>query len=147
MPENCRKKLLFARACRLALGARAKRPGALCLVFVTNPQIRRINRKFLKHDYNTDVIAFPYTDDPIPRRQTPSAPSSPSQSRPFGDIFVSVDQARIQARGLGRSLLEELLTLAAHGALHLVGYDDHSASERRRMFARQDRIVQRILKI
>jgi probable rRNA maturation factor len=123
-------------ACRKALGRKASRPGELNVIFTTNREIRRINKRYLRHDRNTDVIAFPYP-------QTLSEKSTRPHG-PFGDVFVSVDQARIQARELDHSLLEELLTLAIHGTLHLMGYDDHAPKARQRMFAKQSRILRGI---
>ncbi|MBI4345547.1 MAG: rRNA maturation RNase YbeY, partial [Elusimicrobia bacterium] len=94
--------------------------------------MRRINRDYLGHDYDTDVIAFPYG-------------GGRADDAPFGDVFVSVDQAKAQAKELGHSLLTEALTLAVHGTLHLAGYRDGRPADRRRMFARQDRLVRRFL--
>jgi len=128
LPSPARKRqALFVKACRFALGRRAVRAEELNLIFLTNPQMRRINKRFLGHDYNTDVIAFPYAVPPA-----------------FGDVYVSVDQARLQAKDLGHSELEELLTLAIHGTLHLLGFDDHSPAEKKRMFAKQDSILKRL---
>lgn len=129
LPPGCRKgRAVFRRACRLALGRRTGRRGEINVIFTTNPDIRRINRRFLRHDRSTDVIAFAYDEE-----------SS------FGDIYISVDQARRQAKELGHSLLEELLTLAVHGMLHLLGYDDHAPRARARMFMRQTRVVKSLL--
>jgi probable rRNA maturation factor len=58
-----------------------------------------------------------------------------------GEILISVETAREQAKELCHSLDEELLTLAIHGFLHLSGYDDHNAKERRRMFSETRRIL------
>ncbi|MBI4057611.1 MAG: rRNA maturation RNase YbeY, partial [Elusimicrobia bacterium] len=65
----------------------------------------------------------------------------PSPLTPWGDIFISVDQARKQAKALGHSLLKEILTLAIHGILHLLGYRDHTPRDRRRMFHKQDQLL------
>ena len=119
-----------------ALGREARKPGELCLIFVSDREIRRVNRRFLNHDYATDVIAFRYEDHARVL----------GEDAPFGDIYVARGVARRQAREQGHSLLEELLTLSVHGALHLAGYDDKTPAARRRMFARQDRLVRRFLK-
>lgn len=158
LPVSCRRQApLFKRACRLTVGAAAKRAGELNMIFGTNPEIRRINQKYLRHNYYTDVIAFAYPSasaPPVDRTGINRRPSHtvlpPSSSMkeglPNGDIFISVDQARLQAKELNHSWLEELLTLAIHGTLHLMGYDDHAPAERKRMFARQDRILKTLLK-
>lgn len=131
-----RGRRLVERSVRLALGPRGRRRGELCVIFVGDRRIRSVNKRYLGHDYATDVIAFPYPAPPKGAR---------GEAAPFGDIFISWDTARRQARELGHSLLREVLTLAAHGALHLVGYDDHRPADRRRMFARQDAVVRRLL--
>lgn len=115
--------------------SKMENPGEINVVFLTNPEIRAYNRKYLDHDYATDVIAFGYQEES--RKFDPALP--------FGDILISVDQARIQAKDLGHSLLEELVTLAAHGTLHLLGYDDRGAADKKKMFARQNEIVAAIL--
>lgn len=130
VPAPARRPGLFIKTARLALGPVSRRPGELTVKFATNPEIRRINKEFLGHDYFTDVIAFPY-----------KAPGKRTAETPFGDIVISVDQARQQARELRHPLLNELLTLIAHGILHLRGYDDHRPKDKKRMFDRQDRIV------
>lgn len=116
------------------MGPLARRPGELTIKFMTNAEIRRVNKAYLNHDYATDVIAFPFKT--TGRRKA---------DEPFGDIVISVDKAKTQAREMGHGVLKELLTLQVHGILHLRGYDDHRADDRRRMFAHQDRIVAALL--
>lgn len=122
------------KAARLALGPVAARPGELTIKFVSNREIRKINKSFLGHDYATDVIAFAYEQT---RR--------PTAEEPYGDIVISVDKAKEQSRDMKHSLLKELLTLIAHGVLHLQGYDDHAPKDKKRMFARQERVVAAII--
>ncbi len=87
-----------------------------------------LNKRFLGHDDDTDVIAFPYE----------------TEEEGAGDIVVSASMARRQARELGHSVLEEALTLVLHGALHILGYNDHAPPERRRMFKMQDRLLREL---
>jgi probable rRNA maturation factor len=86
--------------------ARAERCSApeLSIVLVGNPQIRRLNRLFLGRNRATDVIAFPISE------------------RLLGEVYVSRDQARIQAARYKATCREELLRLVLHGFLHLLGY-------------------------
>ncbi|MBI3553897.1 MAG: rRNA maturation RNase YbeY [Elusimicrobia bacterium] len=132
LPASARKPSLVRKAVRAALkleGVKAR--GELSLVFLDRRRMRELNRVFLKHDYDTDVIAFRYDDG---RR---------SKDVPFGDVYISAHMARRQARELKHSVLDEALTLAVHGTLHLLGYDDRTERQRRKMFARQDRILRR----
>ena len=78
-------------------------------------EIRRLNRQFLERDRATDVIAFSGEGDLL------------------GEIAVSIDTARRQARARGVSLESELKLLAVHGFLHLTGYDDLSLPAWRKM--------------
>jgi probable rRNA maturation factor len=130
-----RRKTLIKKAVLIALGSTAKRKGELCVIFVPDREIRRINSEYLGHDYATDVLSFPYLAPPP--RQKDDAP-------PFGDIYIARGVARAQAKSLGHDELTEWLTLAVHGALHLAGYDDRTKKEKERMFARQNSIVRRI---
>jgi probable rRNA maturation factor len=127
LPASARRPDLIKKAVRLALGKRANAPGELNVLFVSDAEIRRLNKRHLGHDYSTDVIAFPY-DPPL-----------------LGDVVVSADTAKRQAKELGHPVLEEVLTLAAHGALHLMGYDDHRPTDKAKMFNKQSQIVRKIL--
>lgn len=89
------------------------------VVLVTDAAIRRLNRRFLGKDRPTDVLAF--AGDP------------PS----LGDVAVSVQRARVQARVAGHPIAVEVALLAAHGTLHLLGYDDRTRGLRADMMRRQ----------
>ncbi len=127
---------MIARAVRAALGPRAAGRGEICVILIGDKEIRKINKRCLGHDTATDVISFPY-DRPAPKAKG---------VQPFGDIYIGKDAAKRQAAEMGHSLLEELLTLAVHGALHLIGYDDRKPAEKKRMFARQGAIVRLTLR-
>lgn len=90
---------------------------------MSDAAIRKYNRRFLRHDYATDVIAFPNDEG--------------------GDILISADTARRLARQGGYGALQELALYALHGMLHLAGYDDHGKKNRAKMFAAQKRIFKR----
>lgn len=122
------------RAAAAALGAKARASGELCVVFASDAQVRALNKRFLSHDRETDVVSFGY---PRPRRAAPDAP--------FGDVYIALGVARRQAKALGHGLLREALTLAVHGTLHLVGYDDGRPADKARMFKRQDALVAALL--
>lgn len=98
-------------------------------------EIRRINREHLKHDYATDVISFWVAPDDPARIETGA----------LGDLVVSVDTARAYAKRIGISFKEELARYLVHGTLHLLGYDDHKKNDHKRMHARQEWILKKIL--
>lgn len=100
----------------------------LSLVFVDDAKIQKINREFLDHDWPTDVIAFDLGDE------------GPG---PSGEIYVSVDTARREAKERGIEPAAEMLFYCVHGTLHLLGYDDHDVASRRRMHRRQREILKK----
>jgi probable rRNA maturation factor len=110
------------RLARRLLGRRS-----VSLAFVRDAVIRRLNREFLKHDRATDVIAFPLGDGGV-----------------FGEVVVSGETARREARARGLPPEEELLRYVAHGILHLLGYDDHAPADRERMWKRQEAELRRL---
>ncbi len=78
--------------------------------FVSDREMRRLNRTFRHQDRPTDVLSFPGDESPI-------APAH------LGDIAVSVPTARRQASKLGHSVDRELRILLLHGILHCLGHD------------------------
>lgn len=77
--------------------------------FISSGQIITINKRYLKHDYSTDIITFNYTGD---------------TKNIDGEIFISFDDAENNSKKYKNTLSEEFLRLVIHGILHLVGYDD-----------------------
>lgn len=128
LPASARRRNLIKKAVALTLlSEKAKIAGDINVVFASRSRMKQLNKQFLRRSHDTDVLAFNY-DQPVP-------------NAPFGDIFISAYQARLQAKQLGHSVLEEALTLAIHGALHLLGHDDDAPREKARMFRRQDLIL------
>ena len=99
----------------------------LSIAFVTNAAIRKINRRFLNHDFVTDVISFPLGTDLV------------------GELVISAEYAAAEAAKRKIPVEEELLRYVAHGILHLLGYDDHRPADKTRMWARQERELSRAL--
>lgn len=97
------------------------------IIILTDRRIRTLNRRFLDHDAITDVITFDLSE-------RPAAPID-------GEIYISFDRARVQARRFHVSIDNEILRLVAHGVLHLLGYDDATESERQTMLERGERYL------
>ncbi|HTP12607.1 MAG TPA: rRNA maturation RNase YbeY [Bacteroidota bacterium] len=95
------------------------------VVFTDNGRIRDINRKHLRHDYVTDVIAFELEPRPVLE----------------AEIYVNLDRARLQAKRFRVSFSEETKRLLIHGMLHLLGYDDRTPALRNRMSRREDALL------
>jgi rRNA maturation RNase YbeY len=95
-----------------------KKLGELQYIFVSDDRLLEINRQFLQHDFYTDIITFPLSE--------PGQPIS-------GEIYISVDRVRENAREFGSTVKDELLRVVFHGALHLCGYKDKTPSQQREM--------------
>ena len=95
-------------------------------MLVDDRTIRWLNRRYRRVDRATDVLAFP-----IEARQ----------GGLLGDVVVSVDRARVQARAVGHTLQTEVALLAVHGVLHLRGYDDLSRAAALTMTRRQQKLL------
>ena len=111
-------------------GESCNRRANIVLIFVTNSEIRRLNRKFLKHDRATDVVAFDLSDD---EKQAIEA-----------EIYVSSEKARMQAITHQVSFSDEIMRLAAHGLLHILGYNDRTPKEKNRMLQLGDQYIQNL---
>jgi rRNA maturation RNase YbeY len=94
-------------------------------VFTHNRFIKTINKKFLNHNYSTDVIAFPLGSDVGVE----------------AELYINLDAARKQASEYGVTFTQETKRLLIHGALHLLGFDDTTENERKKMHAWEDQYL------
>jgi probable rRNA maturation factor len=104
--------------------------GMLTVVLTTRETMRDLNRTFAGEDHATDVLSF--SDGSI---------DPETGLHYFGDVIIAVEIARQQAEAAGRSLMSELVLLAVHGVLHLMGYDHAGAGEKRQMWSQQSAII------
>jgi probable rRNA maturation factor len=117
-----------ARLVRGALRGEGIRRASVTVIFVDSRRIRRFNRRYLAHDFVTDVITFPLEESPDLE----------------GEIYVNLGRARTQAKAYGLSVWNEIVRLVIHGTLHLVGYDDRSGRAAARMRRRQEMLVEQL---
>lgn len=96
------------------------------IVLVTQEIIHQMNMTYRQLDRATDVLSFVNDDQEI---------SS------LGDIFISLEQANLQAKDYGHSLNREIGFLAVHGYLHLKGYDHHTDEQEKEMIKAQEEIL------
>ncbi len=85
--------------------------GEISIAVVDDQAMRELNRQYLDHDYETDVLSFVLDLDP-------------DQGLLNGQLIVSADTAAREAAELGVPLQSELMLYVTHGTLHLVGFDD-----------------------
>ena len=103
-----------------------KRLVSINYIFCSDSALLEINQRFLKHDYYTDIITFNLLDNPAIIE---------------GEIYISVDRVRENAQTLGVTLKEELHRIIFHGALHLCGYKDKTALEKKKMTKIEDKYL------
>lgn len=84
--------------------------GDINIIFCSDNYLLEVNKKYLEHDYYTDIITFDYCEKDILS----------------GDLFISVDCVRDNASFYGTEFSNELNRVMVHGVLHLIGYDDHT---------------------
>jgi len=108
----------------------------LSVVIAADDFVRALNREFRGKDRATDVLSFSQLEEAPSETAHPRRP--PAAGAELGDVVISVDTARRQARYLGVAPTARMRTLLVHGLLHLLGYDhERSPAEARRMFARE----------
>lgn len=101
------------------------------IIFVDNKEIHRINKEWRGIDRETDVISFALEDNEEVKEE----------HRVLGDIYISLDKAKEQAKEYGHSLKRELCFLSVHGLLHLLGYDHMNKEDEKIMFDKQKEIL------
>ena len=113
------------RAVDGVLDAEGVREAEISVAFVSDAEIATLNERFLAHEGPTDVISFPL--------------HLPGGS-PLGDIYIGAEQAARQAPGAVR---EEILRLAVHGTLHILGYEHPDGPDREGspMYLRQEELL------
>lgn len=101
-----------------------KELGAVSYIFCSDDYLHEMNVEYLNHDTLTDVITFPYNDDPIE-----------------GDIFISIDRVKDNANDLNIPFENELHRVMIHGILHLCGYRDETDEEEDEMRQKEDKYL------
>ena len=96
------------------------RLGDIFVWLISDRRMSRLHREFLSQTGPTDVLTFHH-----------------------GEIFISVEMAKRQARVFGNSLVRELQLYIVHGLLHLHGFDDRTPAEARKMEEIQEKILNR----
>jgi probable rRNA maturation factor len=95
-----------------------KRLGNLSYIFCSDEYLLTINRNFLKHDFYTDVITFNL---------------SSSKNEIEGEVYLSIDRIKDNAKQMGVSFKEEMHRVVFHGTLHLCGYKDKNKTDQQQM--------------
>ncbi|MFZ9847490.1 MAG: rRNA maturation RNase YbeY [Flavobacteriales bacterium] len=96
--------------------------GAVNYIFCSDKHLLSINKQYLNHNYFTDVITFQYDDN----------------EGVSGDIFISYDRIKENAKEFNQSTNNELHRVMVHGLLHLLGYKDKNTEQQKVMKSKED---------
>jgi len=88
--------------------------GELSFIFCSDEYLKKLNFKYLNHDYFTDVITFDYSKEKLL----------------FGDIYISTDRVKENSKTYNTYFNQELFRVIIHGVLHLCGFNDKTEEEK-----------------
>ena len=100
-----------------------KIPWMINFVFCSDKYLQELNIKYLEKDTYTDIITFDMTDN---------------EDVIMGDIYISTERAKENARKYGQPYLKEIRRLMIHGVLHLIGYKDKEQNDKKLMTEKED---------
>ena len=105
---------------------------SLTYVFCSDKYLLKINKDFLSHDYYTDIISFDLSEP---------------TGHLIGEVYISVDRVKDNAKTHGTTFKEELHRVIFHGALHFCGYKDKKPSDVKIMRQMEDRWLSAYMKL
>ena len=106
----------------------SKKTGDITYVFTSDSYILKINQQYLQHDYYTDIITFDYSENDIIS----------------GDLFISLDTVRSNAKKYNVTFLEELHRVIIHGILHLLGFNYKTEEENLQMRGLENKALEKL---
>lgn len=109
----------------------AKNFEKVIIIFLTDEQLLEYNKKYLNHNYYTDILTFVY-----------------NEKEPFiVEIYISYERALENSKKFKSSVENEILRLIAHGFLHTVGYSDLTKAQKKKMRKAENDLLTNINKI
>ena len=101
-------------------------------VFCSDKFLLDINTRYLNHNFYTDIISFDLSD---------------KKGELVGDVYISIDRVKENAKTEGQLYIHELLRVIFHGALHFCGYKDKKPADVKRMRSMEDKWLKAYLKM
>lgn len=136
-PEDFEK--LVEDCARMALEEEEMEDDAeVSVTLVDNARIRELNAEFRDIDKETDVLSFPLGDE------AGFEVDPDTDAILLGDIVISLERAAAQAEEYGHSFRREVAFLVTHSLFHLLGYDHMTPEEEAEMFAKQERVLEKL---
>ena len=122
------KKLPLSNWIKKTVEIEGKTLGTVTYIFCSDMYLHKMNVEHLDHDTLTDIITFPYNNNPIE-----------------GDIFISIDRVKDNAKDFKTTFDNELHRVMIHGILHLCGYKDKTEEEGKLMRQKEDECLARLI--
>lgn len=119
---SLKKRTILKQWIKAIVENNKKEVGEISYIFCSDEQLLKINKEFLNHDYYTDIITFDYSETDVVS----------------GDLFISIERIKDNAKTLKTSYQEELHRVIIHGVLHLLGYKDKTEEESENMRKLED---------
>jgi probable rRNA maturation factor len=98
----------------------------LNFIFCSDDYLLKINQQYLDHDTYTDIITFDNSEE---------------KGAIYGDIFISIDRVKENAKDFKTTLINELHRVIIHGTLHLLGYPDKKKADKEKMTAKENQYL------
>ena len=153
----------LGRTAEAILSAARAETTELSVVLVSDRRMRVLNHRYRKKDRSTDVLAFSINERRSPAPTASVAAKSTGNGRVLarpgqtgekpgrvpmllGDVVISMQTAKRQAKELGHSLRKEVVRLLVHGILHLLGYDHDRNVRAAAVMARRERAILRAIR-
>lgn len=108
------------------------------VTLVDNARIRELNAEFREIDRETDVLSFPLGDE------NGFEVDPDTDAILLGDIVISLEKAQSQAEEYGHGFRREVAFLITHSLFHLLGYDHITEEEEKEMFAKQEKVLEKL---
>lgn len=105
---------------------------SLNYIFCSDKYLLEINKQYLNHNYYTDIISFDLSEE---------------LGTLIGEVYISVDRVKDNAKTHGATFKEELLRVIFHGALHFCGYKDKKPTDAKKMRQMEDLWLTAFMKV
>ena len=122
------KELIYKQWIQACINKFKKKQGNLNFIFCSDSYLLNVNKKYLNHDYYTDIITFNYCEGIIIS----------------GDIYISLDRVKENAETFDVDFYNELHRVIIHGILHLLGLDDHDTVAKAEMRRNEDMCLEQL---
>ncbi|TSA27985.1 MAG: rRNA maturation RNase YbeY [Bacteroidetes bacterium] len=126
-----RRKNAIRDGIKRLIREKKRKPSFINIISCSDNVLRRYNKKYLRRSYYTDILAFDFSDD---------------EGIIAGDIYISIDRVRENAKKYSIPIQMELARVIIHGILHLTGMKDATEEEKREMRREEDFYISTFVK-